>query len=875
MIVIANEYTVITNEHTVIANEYTVIANKCEAIYSTLRNEEVLWGYKRNTLQTLPIYSVIPEILSTLHVNNRVVLQAPPGAGKTTAVPLALLNEPWLQEKQIIMLEPRRLATRSAAARMAELLGEKVGERVGYQIKADRCISKKTKIIIVTEGILTRMLQHDNALENIALIIFDEFHERNLHGDLALALSLQSQELLRDDLKIMIMSATLNTKAISELLNNTPIITSEGRSFAVENIYLNAKTPHPTPRQLSSTISKIVSDVILNEKGSILIFLPGVKEIKNLETKLTEILQGKNITIAPLYGNLSKKDQDIAISSCKNGKRKIVLATNIAETSLTIEGISVVIDSGLQRVSIFNSGSGMNRLQTTTISQDSATQRSGRAGRLSKGKCYRIWHEHLQLAQHSRPEILTSDLTSMMLELSNWGVDELSELHWLDLPAPSAVEHSRKLLNDLGALDGTNITKHGKAMLEFGTHPRLAHMILKASEMGYGKSACLIAALLSEKDIFMGSNKFDSDLSTRVSALEEQPKHYLHVNVIQTATLLQKRLPSKNSKKIASSETIGLLLAFAYPDRIASQRNSKSNRYLLSGGKGALLNEEDSLFNEPYLVIADLDTKEMNAHIYSAVSISKALIEEHFSKLIIQERLTKWNEELQRVEARELTKLGAITLDEKPITDIRSEDICSALLGAIREKGIQALQLSSESQELRERIAFVSHHQASEFPNLSDEWLLNNLESWLAPHLEGIKSFKAVAKVKTHTILLGLLTWEQQRLLDTLAPQKLKVPSGSNIRLNYKDPASPTLSVRLQELFGMSETPRLLNNTVSITIELLSPAKRPMQVTKDLHSFWENTYDEVKKELRGKYKKHYWPDDPFTAQATSKTKKYM
>jgi ATP-dependent helicase HrpB len=536
-----------------------------------------------------------------------VILQAPPGAGKTTAVPLALLGEPWLQKKQIVMLEPRRLATRSAAAHMAELLGEHVGERIGYHIKADRCASSKTKILIVTEGILTRMLQSDNALENVALIIFDEFHERNLHGDLALALSLQSQELLRDDLKIMIMSATLNTKAISTLLHDAPIIISEGRSFDVETIYLNPKTPHPTPRQLSSTISNIVTHIVSNDKGSILIFLPGVKEIQNLQKRLTEILQDKNITIAPLYGNLSKHAQDKAISPAKDGYRKIVLATNIAETSLTILGISIVIDSGLQRVSIFNSGSGMDALQTTRISQDSATQRSGRAGRLSEGKCYKIWHKHLQLVQHSKPEILTSDLCSMVLELANWGVDKYSDLHWLDLPPTTAINHSRDLLNDLGALEGVRITAHGKAMLEFGTHPRLAHMILKSDEMGYGQSASLLAALLSEKDIFTGSSRYDSNIATRLDTLQEQyiPLHHIdktaYNNVLKTAALLQKKLSFTKQTDIVPSEMIGVLLAFAYPERIAKQRNVKSNRYLLRGGKGALLNEEDTLLMNPIL----------------------------------------------------------------------------------------------------------------------------------------------------------------------------------------------------------------------------------------------------------------------------------
>ncbi|MBU1643508.1 ATP-dependent helicase HrpB, partial [bacterium] len=507
-------------------------------------------------MQNLPIFQVIPRIISTLNESSRLVLQAPPGAGKTTAVPLALLDEKWLEGRQIIMLEPRRLAARNAAARMAELLGEKVGERVGYQIRAERCISGKTKILVVTEGILTRMLQGDPALENAALLIFDEFHERNLHGDLALALALQSQELLNSELKVMVMSATLNTEAIAALLEDAPVITSEGRSFPVENIYLQSKTPHPTPMQLSAVIAKIVGEVTRNEEGSILIFLPGVREIRNIEAKLREMLAGDDtVMIAPLYGEMSKQAQDAAISPCGGGRRKIVLATNIAETSLTIEGITVVIDSGLQRVSTFNSGSGMDRLHTVALSQDSAAQRSGRAGRLSPGRCYRLWHEHRPLARHSAPEIMTSDLAPMMLELANWGVNEVDELKWLDLPSSSAVEHARKLLRELGALQGTKITGHGRAMLELGTHPRLAHMILKAFELGHGETACLIAALLSEKDIFSGSARHAADLSQRVTALQEQHSGS-HIDqgacqrVLTTASGFHKKLPKSapNSK---------------------------------------------------------------------------------------------------------------------------------------------------------------------------------------------------------------------------------------------------------------------------------------------------------------------------------------
>jgi len=840
-------------------------------------------------MQTLPIHQVIPEIISTLKSSNRLVLQAPPGAGKTTVVPIALLDETWLEGRQIIMLEPRRLATRNAAARMAELLGEKVGETVGYQIRADRCVSQKTKILVVTEGILTRMLQGDPALEKTALIIFDEFHERNLHGDLALALSLQSQELLRDDLKIMVMSATLNTKAISDLLNNAPVITSEGRSFPVKNIYLNAKTPHPTPMKLSSLVSKIVGDVVHNECGSILIFLPGVREIKNVASKLSETLKDDNIIISPLYGDMSKQAQDAAIRPSKEGKRKIVLATNIAETSLTIEGITVVIDSGLQRVSTFNSGSGMNRLHTVAISQDSATQRSGRAGRLSPGKCYRLWHEHRQMAQHSSPEILTSDLTPMVLELANWGVSELNELQWLNLPATSAIKHAKELLNKLGALENMTITEHGKAMLALGAHPRLAHMIIKTANIGLGKNASLVAALLSEKDIFSGQARHATDLTQRVTAIQERHSGN-HIDrgavkrVLTTASSFQKKLKNIASLEESSGDMVGVLLGFAYPDRIAKCRDVKNSRYVLSGGKGAKLNIEDELFSEPYLVIADLDAAQTDARIYTAASISEAQIEKYFSEHIVTERQTTWNDITERVEARERIKLGAIILGERPIQNINNDDISTALLGAIKEKGLDALNWSKEALSLRQRVGFLNYNKETnlnvsnivgELPDFSDTWLLEHMEKWLLPHLDGVKSFKACQKLSTYPMLLSLMTWEQQQNIDRLAPAKLKVPSGSNITINYEDSASPVLAVRLQELFGMLETPLLINGAVVMTVELLSPAHRPMQVTKDLKSFWKNTYAEVKKELRGKYKRHYWPDDPYDAIATNKTKKRM
>ncbi|MEA3523734.1 MAG: ATP-dependent helicase HrpB [Campylobacterota bacterium] len=840
-------------------------------------------------MQKLPIHKVLTKIHSHLSSHNKLILQASPGAGKTTIVPISLLDEPWLEDKQIIMLEPRRLATRNAARRMAQLLGEEVGQTVGYQIRSDRSVSAQTKIIVVTEGILTRMLQSDPALENIALIIFDEFHERNLHGDLALALALQSQEIFRDDLKIMVMSATLNAQALSELLDNAPLIISEGRSFPVENIYLDTKTPQPSPKQLPALISKTVQNILRTQEGSILIFLPGLKEIKNLELRLRENIQDSSIIIAPLYGDMSKEAQDKAISPLKEGNRKIVIATNIAETSLTIEGITAVIDSGLQRVSHFNSATGMNQLLTIKISQDAATQRSGRAGRLSEGKSYRLWHEHTPLTQHSTPEILTSDLVPMVLELAAWGADDINELHWLELPKISALNHARELLVNLGALEKNTITPHGRAMLKLATHPRLAHMMLKASEIGASQTAFFLAALLSEKDIFIGDARYSCDLEERLSALVERLSG-AHIDkiaftrVIKTSQEFSKKLKQERKHHLSISNILGILLGFAYPERIAKSRSSKSASYLLSGGKGALLPNGDTLLGEAYLVVANLDASRSNARIFSAATIGESDIQEYFSELITLTRLTRWNDEKERVEVRELRKLGAITLSENIVSDIHSGDIKNALLEAVRERGLESLQFSKEARSLQQRVNFLNYNKREslhvseligELPDFSDAWLLENLHLWLSPHLEGIKNFKTCRKLNIYSILLGLLSYDKQQHINKLAPQKIEVPSGSKIYINYENPASPLLSVRLQELFGMLESPLLIGLHVKLSIDLLSPAHRSMQITQDLQSFWENTYHEVRKELRGKYKKHYWPENPFEAKATNKTKKNM
>ncbi len=827
-------------------------------------------------MQTLPITHVIPQVKEKLLTHSRLVLQAPPGAGKTTALPLALLDEPWLEGKKILMLEPRRLAVRSSAARMAELLGEKVGDRIGYQVKMDSVQSKKTRILIVTEGILTRKLQHDPSLEDVALVIFDEFHERSLHADLSLALTLESQSVLREDLKILIMSATLNTTAISGLLDNAPIVQSEGRAYPVERMYLDATTTQPKPKELPSYVARLILKCLEQEEGNILVFLAGVRQIKGVEKLLNEA-KLKDVYISTLYGNLSKEAQDRAIKAPPQGKRKVVLSTNIAQTSLTIDGIKIVIDSGIQNISVFNPFSGMNKLESQFISEDSATQRAGRAGRLSSGKAYHLWHKSKILLKHDTPEILSADLCQLVLELALWGCDDVRTLSWLDMPPITAVHHAKTLLTELGALDKEgHITPHGEAMSSYGLHPRLAHMMLKAKMLNLSYEASLLAVLITEKDILTNSYA-NADLRERVQILHDVAQkrnvNARFVNIKQCNYLLAnaKRIEKAQSKAL-KTELLGVLLAFAYPDRVAQLRLLNGSTYLLSNGKGAHLHSEDTLFNSAYLVISDLDAKSTNATIYKALSLSLGQIEEHLETSTI-ERVT-WNEEQERVEVRKVEMFGKLTLKEMQLKSTNNPEITEVLLDEIEAMDLEVLRWSKEATKLRERVNFLHHYDKS-FPDFSDDYLRENLEEWLAPYLTDISTLKAVQTLDLHNILLGLLSYEQTQKLDTLAPAKLKVASSSNIAIDYTNPSQPILAVRLQEMFGTTETPSVMGGKVRLMLHLLSPASRPMQMTKDLESFWANTYDEVKKELRGKYKKHYWPDDPLEAQATSKTKKHM
>ncbi|WP_105104238.1 ATP-dependent helicase HrpB [Microbulbifer pacificus] len=845
-------------------------------------------------MSDLPIYEVLPALLDTLNHHSNVVLQAPPGAGKTTAVPLALLNSPWLAGRRIIMLEPRRLAARAAAARMADLLGEPVGKTVGYQIRAERKSGRDTRILVVTEGILTRLLQSDPELADTALVIFDEFHERNLQGDLALALCLQSQEVLRDDLRLLVMSATLDADTVAALLDNAPVITSEGRAYPVDVEYLPHQQVADDPRQMPALMARKIRELIEQQEGSVLAFLPGVSEIREVECNLRESLgQRPDILIAPLYGDLKKEQQDAAIAPCPQGRRKVVLATNVAETSLTIEGIRLVVDSGLMRESRFDPNTGMNRLVTTQISQASATQRAGRAGRLSAGHCLRLWSESTQrgMARKNSAEILLSDLAPVMLELAKWGVSDVRELRWLDLPPPGPTAQARELLIALGALDrDLRITNHGAKMLNLGTHPRLAHMMLKSGELGLEEPATLLAALLSERDIFRGEQRWDRDIHKRTEVLTGTSRNnsadFAAIQRIRQQAKTWRSQLADSVKKVTDApdpfDTTGVLLGFAYPDRIAKNRRDRERRFLLSSGRGAHFSHDDELALQDYLVIADLDGQGRDARIQLAARISREALFEYFADLIETEESVRWDNSAGRANASVQTRLGKLVLEEKPAQDISPALVSRALLDAIRQMGLRALPWSNEAESLLQRVRFLQNQREHfsdlvdplELPDWSETALLETMEEWLLPHLDGFSKLDHVKQLDLKVILQSQLAWPIKQRVDELTPSHIQVPSGSHIAIQYGE-TPPVLPVRLQEMFGLAQTPTILGGRYPLMIHLLSPAQRPVQVTRDLASFWKNTYQEVKRELRIKYQKHFWPDDPTTAQATNKTKKRM
>ncbi|QXG31212.1 ATP-dependent helicase HrpB [Pseudomonas viridiflava] len=838
---------------------------------------------------SLPIDAVLPALRQALSTRHEAVLEAPPGAGKTTRVPLALLEETWLAGQTILMLEPRRLAARAAAERLASELGEKVGETVGYRIRLESKVGPKTRIEVVTEGILTRRLQDDPALEGVGLLIFDEFHERSLDADLALALSLNGRELFRDDqpLKILLMSATLEGERLAALLDDAPVVRSDGRMFSVT---MQWGRPFQPGEFVEPRVVQTVLDALGSESGSLLVFLPGQAEIRRVNQQLADVLgERDDILLCPLHGELDLSAQRAAIEPAPKGTRKVVLATNIAETSLTIDGVRVVIDAGLARVPRFDPGSGMTRLETQRISRASATQRAGRAGRLEPGVCYRLWSEaqHDQLAAYGTAEILQADLAGLALQLARWGVTP-AQLVWLDVPPAAAYAQAQDLLVRLEALSSQpeqprSLTPHGQAMAELPAHPRIAHLLLRGHALGLGDLASDVAALLGERDILRGAG---ADLHSRLTLLAGTERGARGAQGgVQRAKQLARQyrgyLRGKAESPVIDPDHprwLGALLALAYPDRVAQQRRPGGAEYRLANGRAALFAEADALMKQAWIVVADLGSRQgqREERIYLAAEFDPALFDSVLAEQVKLLDQIDWDEREGVFRAERQRKVGELILSREPLTGLDEATRSRALLALVRRKGLELLPWTPELRQWQARVALLRQldlekQPSSEWPDVCDANLLDTLESWLQPYLGKVTRLSHFGNLDLSSILRNLLPWPLPQRLDELAPHHLSVPSGSSVRLDYSE-HPPILAVRLQELFGLADTPRIANGRQVVKLHLLSPARRPVQVTQDLANFWRSTYAEVKKDLKGRYPKHYWPDDPLVAEATARVK---
>ena len=892
-------------------------------------------------MPALPIESVLADLCTALRTRDEAILEAPPGAGKTTRVPLAMLEQEWLGKQKIILLEPRRLAARAAAERMADMLGESVGQTVGYRIRLESRIGQNTRIEIITEGILTRMLQDDPSLEGVGLLVFDEFHERSLDADLGLALALQGRALFRDQesasLKILIMSATLEGERLAGLLNHAPVIKSEGRLHPVEIRYgqpfVKTERLHD---ELAPRVLATVKQALVEEPGSMLVFLPGQAEIRRVHEVLAAALADqKNIMISPLYGDLDLQQQRRAIEPVATGQtiiqRKIVLATNIAESSLTIEGVRIIIDCGLHRQAVFDPAAGMSRLHTRRISRASSIQRMGRAGRMEAGVCYRLWSEHqqAQLIPHTPPAIAQADLLPLALQLQCWGVDDPSELIWLDPPAAGHYAKARALLCSLGAIESINnpaasgqgichcrydfsrtgttevvptigraassgelnpqrlktgfkLIAHGEDMARLPLHPRLAHMLLMANTRGLKEQACHLAALLSERDpiaageadihlrlkLFSKTVKPDRHLRGRMQRLHTQSRAY--------AQLLENR-PDTIAERPNDPRWTGYLLACAYPDRIARRRRVGTPDYQMSNGRAVHLCEHDPLQQCEWLAVASLGGRQgqTSDQIYLAAELDPALFEDELADLINQEEVINWNEKQENINAEYQSRLGCLIVSREPLENIAAEQCYPVLLDHIRRRGLSVLNWNDELRNWQSRVMLLrtldlENSENSHWPDVSDQHLLASMETWLTPFLDNVRSMKQLAGLDLASILRNQLSWDLQQQLEQHAPPRLQVPSGSMIRIDYQQ-TPPVLAVRLQEMFGCVETPTIAAGRIKLKLHLLSPARRPIQVTQDLAGFWNSSYREVQKEMKGRYPKHHWPDDPLSATPSSRT----
>lgn len=845
---------------------------------------------------TLPIDEVIPSLREALASRTVAVLEAPPGAGKTTRVPLALMHESWLAGGKLVMLEPRRLAARAAASYMAAVLGEEVGQTVGYRVRGETRVSSRTRIEVVTEGVLARMLSRDAALEQIGLVIFDEFHERSLHADLGLALVLETQRHVREELRVLVMSATLDGVAVSALLADdagpAPIVRCEGRIFPIETHY---RAPRRDER-IEVTTARVVHEALTNTTGDVLVFLPGAGEQRRVAERLTgPAMHG--VRVHTLHGSMPLRDQDSALAPAPTGTRKVVLSTTVAETSLTVAGVRVVVDCGLSRVPRYDPSAGLTRLHTVRVSRASADQRRGRAGRTAPGVCFRLWdqHEDHALLPGTRAEIVDADLSSLALELADAGITDPATLRWLDVPRAGPFAQARALLAQLGALDDTGrITPHGRRMAALPLQPRLAHLALTAVARGVLPLGAAIAALLEERDIVRYEGvPVQSDMRLRTELLRREAAnaatgvavdHDGLRRVRQTADDLARRVvgggegatTSRTSRSASWDDAdTGSLLALAFPDRVAQRRSGAEPRYLLRNGSGAVLAKHDALHDAPYLAIADLDGTSPDARIVRAAPIMLEELREGFGEQFAAVRVVEWDERTKAVRARKRTMLGAIIIDDIVWADADGGVILQTVLQAIRAQiargGLEVLPWSDAAQRLHARMAFAHAHDES-WPDVSASALSASLEDWAGPYLEGVRTWAHLASIDWHDALHAMLPWAQRSALDRLAPTHLEVPSGSRVAVDYGDVTAPILAVKLQEVFGWMNTPLVMDGRVSLTLHLLSPAQRPVQVTRDLAGFWRTSYFAVRKELRGRYPRHPWPEDPLTAVATRRAK---
>jgi ATP-dependent helicase HrpB len=823
----------------------------------------------------LPIDAVLDELARTLAGSNAAVVVAPPGAGKTTRVPLALLDEPWAKSRKIIVLEPRRIAARASAERMAHTIGERVGETVGYRVRFGSKVSRATRIEVVTEGIFSRQILDDPELSGVAAVLFDEFHERSLDADLGLALARDAQTGLREDLRILVMSATLDGARVARLLGDAAVIASEGRAFPVETRYLGRKPDAPLERQMADAIAM----ALRADPGSVLAFLPGAAEIRRTQNFLGERVHDASVEIVPLFGALDASVQDRAIAPAPRGRRKVVLATSIAETSLTIEGVRIVVDSGVSRVPRYEPDIGLTRLETVRASRAAVDQRRGRAGRIEPGVCYRLWDEPqtASLAPYTQPEILSADLSSLMLDLAQWGVSDPSTLAFLDSPPAPALKEARSLLRELGALDADGrITEEGRSLRALALPPRLARMIVDSHRLGAGEQAAEIAAVLTERglggdsvDLDVRLDQFRRDRSPRAGSARALAQRWAS-QVAASEGGGERRGSPQDEREHRGEPSTGVTLAFAFPDRVA--RNRGNGSFVLANGRGAALDQASALARAPYMAVAELTGAAGSGRILLAAPIAQLEIEQHFADQIETADEISFDRSALALRARRKKTLHAITLSEAPLALQPSEETARVLADGLIAAGLDKLPWSKPAKQWRDRVTFLRKAEGESWPDLSDDALAAQGEAWLVPALSDKTSLKEFSSGDLSDALMTLLPWQLRARLEREAPTHFEAPTGTMLAIDYEAEQGPTIAVRLQELFGLNAHPSIAKGAVPLVLELLSPAHRPVQVTRDLPGFWRGSYAAVRSDLRGRYPRHPWPEDPASAMPTRRVK---